>query len=850
MSASTPMMQQYDRLKSQNRDAILFFRLGDFYEMFKTDAKEASTILGIALTARHGIPMCGIPHHAVLSYVPRLLSAGKKVAICEQTYVPEKGIAERVVVEILTPGTVIDELYLGTGEHNFIASICGFRGGRESFCISFLDVSTGELILGVGEEVSLQGNFHLYRPKEVLIQESLLTSSLKEMFSQYSTTVNSLPDWNYTHSKSWENLCRIMKVTNLKAYGLDKDSHYVDSLGPLLEYVEMNTGKEIRHINSLRVIRVQEYLVIDSSSQKNLEILHVPAEDGREASLFAAIDQTRSGMGKRLLKQWLLYPLIHREKITTRQKHVSIFYHDQLLLSGCREILAVLLDLPRLCMRVSMEKANPRDIVAIQRTVSGYLRVYELLGNNELVDTFATEDIPVLRNTAEHLSRAVTDNPPIVLTEGGIINEGFCTDVDHLRHLVQNSQNLIDEYVKSEGENSGIQNLRVKFNGIVGYFLEVSKGQSQKVPSHFQKRQELVNVERFTTVRLKELAAEISSAQDSLIDLERRMFITLRKELQELLPALFKAAQTLATLDCLQSLAYQATLHGYTCPEFTDGRHIEITGGRHPVVETFLDSGAFVANNLALSDERFFTFVTGPNMAGKSTYLRQNALIVLLAHIGSFVPADSATMGIVDQIFCRVGASDNLAQGESTFLVEMNETAHILRNASNQSLIIMDEVGRGTSTRDGLAIAWAISEYILQHLQCKTLFATHFHELSQLQHENLRNLSLQVKEDDGDIIFLNKVIEEPSNNSYGLYVAKIAGIPDEIIFRAGELLESIQKTDLTKNFGDVKVLPRVQQSLFAQDDVVLQELRGINLNSLTPIDAFNCLQRMQRMLDD
>lgn len=859
MPDSTPMMQQYDRLKSQHSDAILFFRLGDFYEMFKNDAKEASGILGLTLTARNGVPMCGIPYHAVLSYIPKLLNAGKKVAICEQTSIPEKGIADRKVVEVLTPGTVIDASCLDRADHNFIASICRFPGSGadvgEGLCVAFLDVSTGELIVSGGEESleSLRGYLQLYRPRELLLQEGLRNSLLTAELSP--ATINYLPDWQYEEQNAWETLCRIMNVKNLKAYGFEQDSPYLNSVKALLEYVETNTGKQIRHINSLRMIREQGHLVIDSSSLRNLEIIHSNSGETKGRTLFSVIDHTKTRMGKRLLKQWLSQPLINIRKIQKRQLWVSFLYHDQLMLNKCRGILAALLDLPRLGMRVSMERADPRDLVAVGRTLSGYLQLYELFHDTDLADLFKTEDLGILDQIVRYLSRALVDNPPALLSNGGIIREGFNSDIDHFRHLENAGQQMLQEYLGEERAKSGIQNLRIKHNGIIGYFLEVSKGQSKKIPAHFEKRQGLVNVDRFTTVRLKELAAEIGAALDNLQELEKTIFMDLRGKVQEVLEPLFGAAEILAILDCLQSLAYKATLHGYTCPEFIETELIEIKGGRHPVVETVLDAASFIPNDLLLQPSQFFNLVTGPNMAGKSTYLRQNALIVLLAHIGSFVPADSARMGIVDRIFCRVGASDDLARGESTFLVEMNETAHILRNATSRSLVIMDEVGRGTSTQDGLAIAWAVSEYILEYIKCQTLFATHFHELSELEHKNLKNFSLQVKEADGAIIFLNKVIDGPSNNSYGLYVAQIAGIPDEVLFKAGDILKHIQDdVEISPgtsgaNAEKYSFQPRVQKSLFAQDELVIQELAGLNINALTPLEALNYLERMQKTLN-
>ena len=862
MSNSTPLMQQYDRLKAQQRDAILFFRLGDFYEMFRNDAKEASNILGLTLTARNAIPMCGIPYHAAQSYIPKLLDAGRKVAICEQIRIPEKGIADREIVEVITPGTVVDEACLKQNDHNFIASICSRRGKKEAMSISFIDVSTGDLIItetsGQGAKESLRRDLQRYQPRELLLQESLFETYpwINAEVSQLSATINRFPDWHYEGQTAWELLCEIMKVRNLKAYGFEKESAQLDSVKLLLQYVETNTGKQIRHIHSLKVMRENEYVIIDSSSQKNLELINNLNDGSKQMTLLSAIDQTMTSMGKRLLKQWLLHPLVKVEEITARQQWVGALYHNQLLLSKCREILGSTQDVHRLSARVSMGKAHPKDLLAICRSVEGYIRLYELLAAAE-VDLLHIADISQLEYLARHLAKALSDNPPVTITEGGIIREGFDSEIDRLRAIEVGGKNMLQDYLTQESEQSGIHNLRIKHNNVVGYFLEVSKGQLKKIPPHFERRQSLVNADRFTTSRLKELAVEISSAREQLIEAEKAAFIMLVEKLADSLPLLFSAGDKLAQLDCLQSLSHQATLHAYSCPELVEYPLIDITAGWHPVVATVLEQGSFVPNDLVLSPHCSFVLITGPNMAGKSTFLRQNALIILLAHIGSFVPAEAARIGLVDRIFCRVGASDNLVRGESTFLVEMNEAAHILRNASARSLVIMDEVGRGTSTQDGLAIAQAILEYIAHRINCQTLFATHFHELSQLEGNDIKNMSLQVKETDGDIIFLNKVIDGPSTNSYGLHVARIAGIPDEVVFRAAEILATMAGS------SPIKIAPRgtsmpspsiqarhSQKSLFAQDELVIQKLQSLNIDALTPVDALNYLHEMQKMLED
>jgi DNA mismatch repair protein MutS len=864
MSDSTPMMQQYERIKSLHRDKILFFRLGDFYEMFKTDAQEASRILGLTLTSRNGIPMCGIPYHAAQSYIPRILDAGRKVAICEQTKMPEdnKGIAERQVVEIITPGTVLEESYLRQGEHNFIGSMCRSSVHRDLFCLSFIDISTGDILLSAydGDGSRIRSDLEKFSPREVLLQESLFGEIpwLPGEMKASGTVLNRYPDWHFRGGGAARILKSVIGVQSLKAFGLEDDSPELESLGPLLEYVEENAGRPIMHLNSIQVVSSRDFMHIDGNSQRNLELVRNIQDGGESQSLFRIIDQTRTSMGRRLLKSWILQPLLGRDEILRRQNLTSVLYHDQLTLNRLREILSGALDLPRLATRVSMEKAHPKDLRAIMKSIDEFLEAYRLLESGDFAALFPTEILPILQNRSVLISSAITDDPPTSIADGGIIRKGYDEEIDKLRSLEENSQVLLDEYLEEERSASGISNLKIKYNRVLGYFLEVSKGQLKLVPEHFERRQSLVNADRFTTPKLNTLADQITGARENMKLREQELFIALRTRINENLRELQLAGRILAEIDCLQSFSYQATLRGYTMPDIVEDNSIRILGGRHPVVETFLESGAFVPNDLEISGSPrgFFNLITGPNMAGKSTYLRQNALIVLLAQIGSFVPAESAEIGLCDRIFCRVGASDNLARGESTFLVEMNETAHILRQAGTRSLVIMDEVGRGTSTQDGLSIAWAVCEYILNHLQCRTLFATHFHELSELKHPGLKNRSLAVKDDEGEIQFLNKVVEGPSNNSYGIHVARIAGIPDEVIFRAGEILDEVQRSggslSITPASDQRKSMklswPARQRGLFGQDEMVVQEILHLDLDSLTPIEALNQLHRMQKNL--
>ncbi|AHC15194.1 DNA mismatch repair protein MutS [Salinispira pacifica] len=581
------MMQQYERIKSSHRDKILFFRLGDFYEMFKTDAKEASRVLGLTLTARNGIPMCGIPFHAASSYIPKLLEAGKKVAICEQTKMPEggKGIAERQVVEILTPGTVFDEEFLKTGDHNFIASFSASESDPGRLSFSCIDVSTGNLILNSFASADMKSGLlrelARYNPREILIQETLFQSYpwLNQELGRSSLIINRFPDWHYSGSNGYGLLCDIMSLQNLKSYGLEPSNPELDSLSPLLQYVEENAGRKIRHINSLRVVQDDDHMLIDNNSQKNLELIRNTSDGSENQSLFTIINQTRTSMGRRLLKQWILEPLVDVSEIRRRQDFVELLYHDQLLLNRCRDILGKALDLPRLSARVAMEKAHPKDMKAIQNSLHSQLNLYELLHHSPLAEIFNAGSIPELKRAADMIGDAILDDPPTQINEGGIIRRGYDALVDELTDTESNAQDLLDAYLAREKELSGIGNLKIKFNKVVGYFLEVSKAQVKNIPCHFEPRQSLVNADRYTTAELQELAQRISSSRDQRMQREQELFIQLRNKVGEQLPVLQEAGEILAALDCIQSFAYQATLKGYTRPEMIEKQLMEIQGG-------------------------------------------------------------------------------------------------------------------------------------------------------------------------------------------------------------------------------------------------------------------------------
>src|SRR6056297_3843739 len=881
MAEQTPMMQQYKRIKSQNSDAILFFRLGDFYEMFDRDAKEVSHLLNLTLTKRNGIPMCGIPYHAANSYIPRLLRAGKKIAICEQTTAPEKGkgIVEREVIEIVTPGTITEEEYLDQHKNNYLVSIGAHHHG---IALCYIDISTGECAV---RDFPFQPNDELLReelsrldPTEVLLQESLLEkrNALARFFDgKPHIVLNRYPDWTYDAENSYEGLLRFFGVKNLKGFGFEKNDPVLSACGVLFEYVEENSKHAAAHIQSIIRIQPQEYVGLDEATQKNLELVSNMTDRSRSYTLLEVIDHTRTAMGARTLRSRLLHPLRDLSALEHRLNLVELFYKDQMTLSQLRSRLAGIRDIERLTSRIALEKAHAKDLLAIRHSLEQVLEISELLPPEITLETLETSsfDFTQINKLIELLQYAVHDDPSIYLNEGRLIREGYSTELDELRKLKQNSAGVLNEYLKSERAESGIQNLKIKYNKIIGHFLEVTKSNLDKVPDHFIRRQSLVGSERFTTNRLNELEERLNNATEQIVALEKELFLQLRKQVREYIEQLLALSKSVGSLDCLQSLAYAATVHGWRKPSLFNGSEIEIKEGSHPVVEYHDAPGAFIPNSIQLdSKNQNFALITGPNMSGKSTFLRQSALIVLLGQIGSFVPADEARIGLVDRIFCRVGASDNLARGESTFLVEMNETAYILHSATPQSLVIMDEVGRGTSTHDGLSIAWAVSEYLLQQ-RAKTLFATHYHELTALESSAIINLFLEVKEDQGEIIFLKKVREGNAGHSYGLHVAKLAGLPEPVLNRAADILASLGELENTlpalqspaepsaKHPGsktestNPAIAPSVdrnrsqQSSLFDVSEMLMAEIRQVDINVTPPIEALNKIARWKSELE-
>ena len=862
----TPMMIQYRGIKEKYKNEVVFFRLGDFYEMFDEDAIEVSRLLNLTLTHRASRPMCGIPYHAAKIYIARLLRLGKKIVICEQVgEIPKggKGITERKVVEIITPGTAVEAEYLEGNRANYLAAL-SITKAKAGF--AFIDVTTSSFRATSWTASKMAENFgkELNRaaPRELLLPASLKNNeAIKSVISAYgSISVSYYPDWDFSAELSYKKLTAQFKTANLKAYGLEEDSPEIVPAGFLLDYLEKTTNTVLPHISSIRVYSDSEYLIMDDSSRRNLEVISNMREGGTQFTLLECVDFTKTAMGGRLLRNWLLFPLTNLRQIEDRQTKVASFVENRNLLEKLKTDLGSILDVERLAGRIAMERAHAKDLQALRASLESWSRIKEYLGQYDF--SFISDENSV--TICSLIQKAILEDPATSLTEGGIIKAGWSEELDHWRGLHDNFNQILSEYEAEEREKTGISTLRVKYTNAAGYFIEVSKGKLGAVPAHFIMRRALVNGDRYTTERLQQLEAELNESSTKILELERDLFVEIRSSLAKYIPYLLQVADEIANTDAAASFAQAAIEHNWARPEIEESTHFEIKDGRHPVVENHLPTGEFVPNDALLSagDESIpsFALITGPNMAGKSTYLRQNALIALLAQTGSFVPASRARLGIVDRIFCRVGASDNLAKGESTFLVEMTETANILHAATKKSLVIMDEVGRGTSTEDGLAIARAVSEYLLDTIGCKTFFATHYHELSRMEHPSLKMLCMDVLEQNGSVVFLRKVKEGVTGNSYGIHVAKLAGIPQAVIDRANVILSHIQAlaNDNPVILDDVpaksseseKTLAAapVNLGLFSDEEIIISEILSVDTDNLTPLNALQIIARWKKAL--
>jgi DNA mismatch repair protein MutS len=860
------MLDQYRRIKREHQGEVLFFRLGDFYEMFADDALEVSNLLNLTLTRRNGLPMCGIPYHAARSYIARLLRLGKKIAICEQLAEPVrgKGIIEREVVEVITPGTTVDDDYLEKGSSNYLAALASTAVSLSFACI---ELSTGDFYAtsfpfeGAGERLRLE--LERLQVKELVVQESLLEEYpllAEAVLGRPSLVINRWTDWLFDPVRGKERLERQFGTVSLKSFGLEGDAPEIVSAGALLDYLDGTAKSLLPHIRSINLYGEAEYVGIDESTQRNLELIKNLRDGDVRFSLLEVLDETKSSMGRRLLKWRILHPLREAAHINKRLDMVETLYHDQGHLASLRELLGKTPDLERLSSRLAMDRAHGKDLLSIKNALTAFMAVEGVCGSLSL--TFESSNATSLDasgferlgNLIDLLERGIAEDPSILLTEGNLIRKGFDLELDAVRQFRDNGRRMLEDYLEEERRVTGIPSLKIQHNRFLGYFFEVTKANLSKVPPRFIRRQNVVSGERYTTDKLAGLESEINGASDRVIELEKKLFLEIRNRARELIPELSAAARRIAEIDTAQSLAWAATAQGWIRPLVDDKNRIRVLESRHPVVEAHLKRGEFIPNDVSLDGEGvFFALITGPNMAGKSTYLRQTALIVIMAQIGSFVPAGEAEIGLVDRIYCRVGASDNLARGESTFLVEMNETAYILRTATEKSLVIMDEVGRGTGTNDGLSIAWAVCEELLDFIKCRTLFATHYHELALLSHPALVNRSMEVLDRNGEIVFLRKLKEGSAPESYGLPVARLAGLPERVLRQADRIMARLKEKekalhdalpDISKPAPEEE-RPSGEQSRYGEwaekIDTLLEDILCLEPDRMTPMEALNRL---------
>lgn len=878
VTSLSPMMQHYVKTKEENKDCIIFYRLGDFYEMFFDDAVTTSRELELTLTGKdcgltERAPMCGVPYHAAEVYINRLVAKGYKVAICEQMEDPKeaKGMVRREVIRVVTPGTNLNTQALDETKNNYIMAVV-YLSNR--FGIAIADVTTGDFMVTEVDKIrTLLDEVYKFSPAEIICNEAFCMSGvdLDEIKNRLNISLYPLESWYFDDDLCTRTLKEHFHVGTLEGLGLKDYDCATIGAGALLTYLLETQKNSLEHMRAITPYITDRFMVIDSSSRRNLELTEALREKVKRGSLLWVLDKTKTAMGARMLRSFIEQPLIDEDAINRRLDALEEINSREMDREEIREYLNPIYDMERLIGRVSYQSANPRDMISFKSSISmiPYIK--------QLVKSFSTEemqciydDMDDLRDLYTLLESAIVEEPPLAMKEGGIIKDGYNENVDHFREAKTKGKSWLAELEAQEREKTGIRNLKIKYNKVFGYYLEVTNSFKDMVPDYYTRKQTLTNAERYITPRLKELEDMILGAEDKLYALEYELFVNVRNTISREVERIQRTAKAVAKLDTYISLALVASRNNFVRPKINTKGIIDIKNGRHPVVEKMIPNDMFIPNDTYLDNNKNrVSVITGPNMAGKSTYMRQTALIVLMAQIGSFVPAEKANIGIADRIFTRVGASDDLASGQSTFMVEMTEVANILRNATARSLLILDEIGRGTSTFDGLSIAWAVIEYIsnTKILGAKTLFATHYHELTELEGKlaGVNNYCIAVKERGDDIVFLRKIVKGGADKSYGIQVAKLAGVPDIVIERAKELVEELVSADITAAVKDIasenkktKTKPQVhldeldleQISLFdtVKDDDVLEELKNIDVSNLTPIDALNTIYKLQNKL--
>ncbi len=855
----TPLMQQYNTIKNKYPDAMLLFRVGDFYETFGNDAIKASKILGIVLTHRNNggekVELAGFPHHSLNTYLPKLVKAGQRVAICDQLEDPKqtKTIVKRGVTELVTPGVALNDDILTAKTNNFLAAV---YFGKRTLGVSFLDVSTGEFLTAQGNEENIDKLLQNFSPSEILISKK----SKKEFTTAFGNKHHCflMEDWVFQEDYTNETLNNHFKTKSLKGFGISHLESGIIAAGAALHYLSETQHHRLQHINTIQRITEDDYVWMDRFTVRNLELYNPNAQDA--VTLIDIIDKTTSAMGGRLLKRWLAFPLKDINSITQRHQVISFLKKDDSLLKKLQQQIKQIGDLERLISKIATERISPRETIHLKNSLEAIVPIKEFTENckNDALAAIglSLDSCDVLRNK---IKETLNEEAPVALSKGNTITEGFSKELDELRALAFSGKDYLDKMLEREAERTGITSLKIASNNVFGYYIEVRNTHKDKVPEEWTRKQTLVNAERYITEELKEYESKILGAEERIAVIEQKLYADLITWMQQYISTVQLNSKEIAKLDCLCGFTQLAISNNYNCPTMSESLDLIITNGRHPVIEKQLPIGeSYIANDVLLNqNDQQIIMITGPNMSGKSAILRQTALITLLAQIGSFVPADEATIGIVDKIFTRVGASDNISMGESTFMVEMNETASILNNISERSLILLDEIGRGTSTYDGISIAWAISEFLHQHpAKPKTLFATHYHELNEMtdSFKRIKNYNVAVKETKTNVLFLRKLVPGGSEHSFGIHVAKMAGMPQQVILKANKILKKLEKShsneELTNTLNQAQ--DEIQLSFFNLDDPLLEELKqeivDIDINTLTPVEALMKLNEIKRML--
>ena len=884
----TEMMKRYFVTKEKHKDAFLFYRLGDFYEMFFDDAEKASRILGLTLTGRDAgltdcdiepcnpevcgrscgpakckkmkklrAPMCGVPHHSVNGYISKLVNKGYKVAICEQMTEPGNGLVEREVVRIVTPGTVIDEEALNEKINSFIMSLI-IENKRVG--LAWCDVSTGEFFIKESTVKDLRGDLELIAPSELIICKSVqmqLSAAITERLEAVSQTV--YEDWAFEHATALSRLLNHFDVASMEAFGCADMKLAHCAAGALVEYLHETQKTSLKHINRIRIAAKEGVMTLDAATRRNLELTHTIRSGAEKGSLLNLIDKTCTSMGGRKLRSIVEQPLTDVNAINMRLDAVQSLVSEPDF-AVLKERLRSIYDIERLCSKVSYNKINAKDCISLRQSIAGLPEIKEITARLDApLMKQLSEQIDVLSDVSDLLNRAIVNDAPVSVKEGGMIREGYNEKLDELKDISLHGLDKIGALQRFEQEQTGIKNLKIDYNRVFGYYIEVTKSYYDLVPYRYQRKQTLANCERYVTDELKELETKIIGAEEQIVDLEYTLFVEIREFLAAQIKRIQRTAEALAYIDVLQSMANVARTYGYVRPEMTTDGTLEIKDGRHPVVESMLPGGGFIPNDTLLDcDENRTMIITGPNMAGKSTYMRQVAMIVMMAQMGSFVPARSARLSVCDRVFTRVGAADDLSSGQSTFMMEMNEVANILNNATSDSLIVLDEIGRGTSTFDGLSIAWAVTEYINNKriIGAKTLFSTHYHELTELENtfSGVKTYSVSVKEMGEDVVFLRKIVRGGAKRSFGLYVAKLAGLPQQVLARAKVLLAELEANSIAKE-TEKPALGKIEKSqqlglLDTNEAEIINKLRAVDISQITPIKAMNILYELSEQINE